>query len=334
MQRYTLILRNGISSIGDNTWAIPTALSGPQAFKNLAGLLVLSAPVNNQGHDLTLVSQKTLRFDSVIAGAGAVVKAGSGKLVLTASNSYTGPTIVREGVLELTNPDALANTALIDVQLQGVLDASELATPLTVGPNQTLKGSGMVVGPLTVHGTLTSGSDSIGGYLIVSNRLALEGKTILQLGPSAFERNNGALRIAGEVEIGGALIVTNGAFGRLNDTFKLIDATRFTGSFSRFELPSLSAGLVWDTSRLAVDGTIRVSLPPPELHLVASNPRTLILRFGTSSGVTYVVESTTNLRIPSGWDLEITRVAAGSSINLVFQVDSSEPQRFFRARSQ
>ena len=43
------------------------------------------------------------------------------------------------------------------------------------------------------------------------------------------------------------------------DTFNLFDAANFGGSFTSFSLPALPSCLVWDTSKLPVDGTIKVT---------------------------------------------------------------------------
>ena len=42
------------------------------------------------------------------------------------------------------------------------------------------------------------------------------------------------------------------------DTFDLIDASDFAGSYTAYNLPALAPGLAWDTAPLLVDGTIRV----------------------------------------------------------------------------
>ncbi|MDA1045201.1 MAG: autotransporter-associated beta strand repeat-containing protein, partial [Verrucomicrobia bacterium] len=67
-------------------------------------------------------------LDSVIAGMGDLTKSGPGTLVLSATNTYSGATIVSNGVLRLTHPDCLSvNTdarittgAMIDLAFTGI----------------------------------------------------------------------------------------------------------------------------------------------------------------------------------------------------------------------
>src|SRR5262249_36737300 len=56
------------------------------------------------------------------------------------------------------------------------------------------------------------------------------------------------------------LTVTNtGVFPfQAGDTFTLFSANSYAGSFSSMTLPSLNAGLSWDTSNLVVNGSITV----------------------------------------------------------------------------
>jgi hypothetical protein len=76
------------------------------------------------------------------------------------------------------------------------------------------------------------------------------------------------------VTYGGTLLVTNLA-GTLaaGDAFNLFSANAYAGSFATLTLPSLSAGLAWDTSRLTIDGSIRVlnnSDPAPTVTVAAA----------------------------------------------------------------
>ena len=57
-----------------------------------------------------------------ISGAGSLVKQGSGTLVLSGHNTYTGGTRIEEGVLEAANPKALGN-GKVDVK-RGILAES------------------------------------------------------------------------------------------------------------------------------------------------------------------------------------------------------------------
>ena len=55
------------------------------------------------------------------------------------------------------------------------------------------------------------------------------------------------------------------------DTFVLFNASAYSGSFSAINLPTLDAGLAWNTSNLAVNGSISVKDIAPPAITVPSN---------------------------------------------------------------
>ena len=68
------------------------------------------------------------------------------------------------------------------------------------------------------------------------------------------------LIVTGAAEIAGALTVSlvDGFLPTADDVFDLFDFASVTGTFESINLPSLTGGLVWDTSELLVDGTLAV----------------------------------------------------------------------------
>src|SRR5207244_2335394 len=108
-----LVLASGISSIGDNTWAINSTLDGKQTFANLSRTLTVAGSINNKGYDLTLLATDTVQFDGVLSGTGGLDKSGSGKLVMTTGNTYTGPTVISAGQFVLTNSGAISSSTNI-----------------------------------------------------------------------------------------------------------------------------------------------------------------------------------------------------------------------------
>lgn len=67
---------------------------------------------------------------------------------------------------------------------------------------------------------------------------------------------NGNLDAAGTLELN----ATSSFMGSDGQIYDLIDFTTATGAFSSFNLPTLGAGLTWDTSNILVDGTLAITM--------------------------------------------------------------------------
>ena len=99
--------------------------------------------------------------------------------------------------------------------------------------------------------------------------------------------------LGGSMTLGGTLIVTNlGAIAlAAGDNFILFNAATFTGNFSSKTLPTLSAGLQWDSSQLTNNGSITVVAPPT----VTASPASTNIIYGTSVLLTAVTTGTAPL---------------------------------------
>lgn len=88
----------------------------------------------DRGVVLTAGALKNSTFAGVMAGQGGFTKIGSDKItVLSGSNSYSGPTVIREGVLEAGARNALSEASPTIVMSEGHLNlGSELQTVRSV----------------------------------------------------------------------------------------------------------------------------------------------------------------------------------------------------------
>ena len=99
-------------------------------------------------------------------------------------------------------------------------------------------------------GTLAPGVGGI-GTLTINNSLTLGGNATMEI-----NRTTGSDKVAGitTVTYGGTLTVQNiGPALQFGDSFTLFSASAYAGSFASMILPTLTAGLVWDTSNLSVN---------------------------------------------------------------------------------
>ena len=92
-------------------------------------------PINVQGFTGTILGDLT--------GPGPFAKQGAGTLILNGQNDYTSTTEIDAGTL----------------QVNGSIQSTATVTVLT---NATLSGTGTVLGPVTVNGSVAPGSNSVG----------------------------------------------------------------------------------------------------------------------------------------------------------------------------
>ncbi len=211
--------------------------TGSPAFSGTTQTLTLAGGNNPTGTKLIT--------GGITLGTGGVTKTQGGTWNLSGANTYTGPTLISAGRLNVNSPGSLA-----------------AGSTVTVSSGAVLGGTGEIGGPTTIQsgGTLSPGTSI--GTLTFSSSLTLSGNTSNEINKAAgpLLTSDKIVMTSGTVTLGGTLVVTaTGLPLALGDTFDLIDGN-ISGTFDAFNLPTLSAGLAWDTSKLATgqDGTLSV----------------------------------------------------------------------------
>jgi autotransporter-associated beta strand protein len=152
-----------------------------------------ASPVTIQVGDDNSQRTFTAALGSALAGDAALEKTGGGALILTGSNRYTGGTIVRGGVLDVSADHNLGDAAggvLIDGGVLRFSGALASARELTVGDAGATLDTGLL--PVTVE---WRGPLSGGGALTKTGGI---GKVVLS-GPNTF---SGELRVnTGEIRL-------------------------------------------------------------------------------------------------------------------------------------
>jgi autotransporter-associated beta strand protein len=241
-----------INTIATN---VPSVISGTLRTRNSQPnyLIPFNVAAGSASPDL-LVSAVINNFQT---GDG-IVKTGAGVMVLTATNTYDGVTVVSNGTLEVDG--ALANGGLAVY-------------------GGTLKGVGSIASAVTVSGgALGAGTASGIGTLTINNTLDLTGgAATIRLNKTGSVLTNDNVQGLFGVTYGGTLTVTaTGNALTAGDKFTLFYSPAYSGSFGTFNLPALSGALAWDTSKLTVDGSIKVitssvnTTPPTITNVVSS----------------------------------------------------------------
>ena len=268
----------------------------------------------------------TNTYAGVIADAGvtSLIKTGTGMFILSGNNSYTGPTTVTGGILNVINTNGTATGF----------------GPVTIATNGTLTGNGIIAGPVTVNsgGSLAPGNPL--GTLTLSNDLTLSagGTTYVQVQHAPL--TNDSVTVLGTLTEGGTLNVTNSGAAAFvaGDTFHLLKAGSYSGSFSTLVLPQLAGPLAWNTNSLKTSGVLSVmALTAPTIaNTILSGDNVVLNGSGGASGWTYYLLASTNLNLPvAQW----TRVATNQfdnsgNFSITNSVNLSAPQTYYRIQLQ
>ncbi|HTV43118.1 MAG TPA: family 16 glycosylhydrolase [Candidatus Sulfotelmatobacter sp.] len=332
----------GVSALQlSNNVAIPCSVS-------LAGRNVTNVPIeslagnNSLGGGLTLTgggSNYWLQSDAGTLSIGGTVSAGT-----TATDTRTltfqgaGNFLVSASI---ANGSSSALNVLNDSSGALTFSGVNTYTGTTTNLSGTLFVNGSLAGLLTIGGGIFSGSGTIGGNTLVESgceispgtavsdsigTLSFGGNLTLASGSTTYLEINAAagandqLAVAGTLNRGGVLTVENigGAFAA-GQAFQLFNAHSYTGSFSAITLPSLSAGLAWNTNNLA-NGALSVIGVSPAETLSVANSQSGQLQLNWEYGT---LQTATNVAGPYS---DISNAAAP------FEIVPTNAQQFYRIR--
>ncbi|HSU54046.1 MAG TPA: hypothetical protein VLT36_08325 [Candidatus Dormibacteraeota bacterium] len=220
------------------------------------------------------------------------------------------------------------------------LDGTISAAAVNVSAGK-LAGNGTIAAPVTVQsgGTLSPG-DSV-GRLNIGNVLTLSagGNVIIEIDKTAGT-NDLVAGITG-ITYGGTLSISNlNTALAAGDSFKIFDSATYTpGSFDAIVPATPGMDLVWDTSRLAIDGTLKVinANQSAGIHIdkIASLGTNIIINgAGGSAGVSYALLISTNVMLPaSDWTVLSSNVFDGAGNFSETNGVAGQPKLFFMLRS-
>lgn len=146
---------------------------------------------------LTLNATNDFALANAISGLGNVVKQNANTVTLSVVNTFTGSTVVSNGVLKLSNASAISSSTNINLQ-GGTVDASLIGgLTLNTVNSQSMNCKGSVTGNLTVDAVnalnfnMTSTTNDI---LNVSGSLTLSGVPTIYVSVPAF-KSGGTYRL-------------------------------------------------------------------------------------------------------------------------------------------
>ena len=202
-----------ISTAGTSTTAITDTAwynrygGNPANFTELASNARIDtggAGYNAQGDSSAYVGDHTSTptFNFAFTGGqslgGSLTHVGTGTLILSGTNTYTGDTVIQAGTLELRNGAAIANTGLVSIAAGGTLAVTNAETIGNLG------GTGVTT--LAANLTLASASGTYGGDISGVGGLILSGGSLTLDGTNTYsgatQIGTGALTASGGSAIG------------------------------------------------------------------------------------------------------------------------------------
>jgi autotransporter-associated beta strand protein len=295
--------------------SLGTATVGAIADWSSSASMTLTGTATIQAADVSSVAHN-ISLGGVLSGAGGLTKTGAGLLTLSGTNVYAGATTISAGKL-LVNGSLAAGGAV------------------SVGDGGALGGTGKINGPVTVKsgGTLSPGNSI--GTLTFSNALTLAAgcTNIFEITKSPL--TNDVAKVFGALTNGGTLNVTNIGVTALaaGDSFKLFNATSYSGSFATVKLPPLPAGLGWNTNNLNIGGALSVVVTAKPVIGPFSIFGNAFVFAGTGgvANANFCLLGTTNLAGPlNNWTCLLTNQFDNSgNFNFTNALDPNWPQGFY-----
>lgn len=300
----------------------------------ISGSGTISGPQSNAGTGNTTYQIGGANVDSTFSGvissntavttANTVIvqKVGTGKLTLSGDSTFAGGMTVSNGTLIVNNiTGSGTGTGALAMRSGTTLGGIGLIGSATTIESGAILAPGDPLGKLTFNSTLTL----VAGC---TNRFELNATTV----------TNDVVKTIGAISYAGGLVVSN-TTGTLaaGQTYKLFEATGYSGSFSSISLPTLPSPNLYWTNRLTTDGTIAVvsSAPatPPAFTAATVIGSNLVMA-GTNgqANAAYYVLRATNAGLPmSSWNRIATNNFNGSG-NFTFSntISPATPLQFYR----
>lgn len=231
-----IFVRDGSSlSLDGGSFASNTVTGGNPAYPNMGQAIFLGSSVTINVSTGSMTIADTLGGDGGVVGSfsgnadGGINKIGTGTLVLSGANNYSGGTTINAGTLLVNN---------ISGSGTGKPHSPGNSGTVTVNSSGTLGGTGFIAGSVTVNSRGTVAPGASPGILTINNNIAfLSGSFFsVELNGTAAGTGYDQLVVNGTVNLGSSILVLNvGYTANPGDSFFVLvnDGTEsITGTFT------------------------------------------------------------------------------------------------------
>jgi len=133
---------------------------------------------------------------------------------------------------------------------------------VTVKNGASLSGTGIISGSVTIEdgGALVPGNKGIGTFK-VNNQVTFMPGSYVAIELNSSSKAGDLLEVSGQLTLAGTLYITNPGpeLFAAGDSFRIFNATSCSGSFSSILPVSPGSGLIWDTTKLRLNGILQVA---------------------------------------------------------------------------
>jgi hypothetical protein len=172
--------------------------------------------------------------------------------------------------------------------------------------------------------------------MTITNNLVVQSGGALVMDLDPISGTNDTIKGLASITYGGTLDVGHFATSgyTLTNTFKLFYANSYSGSFDAINPLTAGGQYGWDTSTLAVDGTLRIMPAKPRVNSVVISGGSLqISGVAGPSGAAYDVLASNELTPVATWPvIQSSSFNADGTFSFSVPIDGTTPHQYFRIR--